>query len=176
MIQKPRGHPRERPILHLLTPKSLELLYSAFPFHFLAVFRYLHSFIQKSIVYSIAWSLAHSNFHTIHAIIAAMKSALTAGLLASGWLLQQAVATGWGDSPSFSSVSNTDNNCTTDQKNGFDWSGLPTGGFNSFGGFGFNGFSCQDSFKPNSKKRSSLKVRDDFQVSKQSIKQSKFMY
>lgn len=92
-----------------------------------------------------------------------MRSALSAGLVASAWLVQQAVSTGWGDSPTFSSVSNTNNNCSADQQSGFDWSGLPTGSFNSFGGFGFGGFFCQDSFKPNNKKRS-LRTRDDFQV------------
>ena len=92
-----------------------------------------------------------------------MRSALSAGLVASAWLVHQAVATSWGDSPSFSSVSNTNNNCSTDQQGGFDWSGLPTGGFNSYGGFGFGGFSCQNSFQPNAKR--SLRTRDDFQVS-----------
>ncbi|OAL32846.1 hypothetical protein AYO22_00172 [Fonsecaea multimorphosa] len=91
-----------------------------------------------------------------------MKSASTAGLVAIVWLIQQAVATSWGDSPTFSSVSNTNNSCTTDQQSGFDWSGLPTGSFNNYGGFGFSGFSCQDSFQPNAKKRS-LRIRDDFQ-------------
>ena len=93
-----------------------------------------------------------------------MRFALTAGLVASAWLVQQAVSTSWGDSPSFSSVSNTNNTCSADQQSGFDWSGLPTGSFSSFGGFGFGGFSCQDSFQPNARKRS-LKTRDDFQVS-----------
>lgn len=90
-----------------------------------------------------------------------MKSALTAGLLASLLLMQQAAATSWGESPSFSCPSNTDNDCTTDQKSGFDWSTLPAGGFSSYGGFGFSGFTCQDSFKS----KRSLEARTGFSVS-----------
>lgn len=91
-----------------------------------------------------------------------MKSALTASFVASAWLVQQSIATGWGDSPSFPSVSNTNNNCSADQSSGFDWSGLPTGSFGSYGGFNFGGFSCQNSFQPNAKR--SLLTRENFQV------------
>ncbi|KAK5246435.1 hypothetical protein LTS06_008236, partial [Exophiala xenobiotica] len=91
-----------------------------------------------------------------------MKSALTAGLVASALLLQQAAGTGsWGEAPSFSSPSNCNNTCTTDQQSGFDWSSLPAGGFSSYGGFGFNGFTCQNSFQGKSKR--SLQTRSGFQ-------------
>ncbi|KIX03038.1 uncharacterized protein Z518_06588 [Rhinocladiella mackenziei CBS 650.93] len=90
-----------------------------------------------------------------------MKPALTAGLVVSVLVLQQATAVSWGDAPSFANPSNTNNNCSADQQSGFDWSGLPTGGFNSYGGFGFNGFSCKDSFQPSQKR--SLQTRSDFQ-------------
>lgn len=100
-----------------------------------------------------------------------MKSTLTAGLVASVLLLQQAAASGgWGDAPSFSSPSNCNNTCTPDQEGGFNWSGLPTGGFSNYGGFGFSGFTCQDSFQGNRKR--SLETRSDFQVRKQEDRQS----
>jgi hypothetical protein len=93
-----------------------------------------------------------------------MKSALTAGFVASVLFVQQAATQSWGDAPSFSSPGNCNNTCTPDQQGGFDWSSLPSGGFSSYGGFGFSGFTCQDSFNGNSKR--SLRTRSGFQVGK----------
>lgn len=53
---------------------------------------------------------------------------------------------GWGDATCFSNPANTNNTCTSDQKSGFDWAGLKTGGFSSYNDFSFSGFSCADSF------------------------------
>lgn len=92
-----------------------------------------------------------------------MKPALTAGLVASALFAQQAATTSWGDQPSFSNPINTDNNCTVDQGKGFDWSKLPTGGFNNYDGFNFGGFDCKDSFQPKNRRRS-LDTRSSFQV------------
>lgn len=92
-----------------------------------------------------------------------MKPALTAGLVASALFAQQAATTSWGDQPSFSNPINTDNNCTVDQGKGFDWSQLPTGGFNNYDGFNFGGFDCKDSFQPKNRRRS-LDTRSNFQV------------
>jgi len=90
-----------------------------------------------------------------------MKPALTAGLVAFSLLLQQAARNKLGRRPKLLHPANTNNNCSVDQQSGFDWSSLPTGNFNSYGGFGFSGFSCQNSFQPNAKR--SLRTRDDFQ-------------
>jgi hypothetical protein len=114
-------------------------------------------------------SLLHTSIHSFitslfYQSIATMKSALTAGLVASALLLQQAAGTGsWGEAPSFSSPSNCNNTCNIDQQSGFDWSSLPAGGFSSYGGFGFSGFTCQNSFQGKSKR--SLQARSGFQVS-----------
>jgi hypothetical protein len=86
----------------------------------------------------------------------------TTSLIATYVLAQQAAATvrfylamvgtmltylkyNWGDAKSFSNPSNTNNECTQDQKSGFDWSDLPTGDFGSYKGFDFSGFSCSSS-------------------------------
>ena len=138
---------------------SLQILILSF--RFLAVFRYLHSLSSK--VHHLLHRSVHSFILLFACLIATMKPALTAGLVASALVLQQAAASSWGDAPSFSNPQNTNNNCSADQDGGFNWSGLPTGGFDSFGGFGFSGFSCEDSFQPNQKR--SLRTRSDFQVS-----------
>lgn len=136
--------------LVFLARLSLPTFVVCFP---LQVYRYTAYTDPHSLSYISSWS-----------IIATMKSVLTAGLLVSALSLQQAAATSWGDAPSFSNPSNTNNNCSADQQSGFDWSGLPTGGFSNYGGFGFSGFSCQNSFQPNSKR--SLRTRTGFQVSR----------
>lgn len=59
---------------------------------------------------------------------------------------QQAVATGWTDASSYSCPGNTDNHCSPDQQHGYDWSGLSTGSFGSYGSNKFSGFTCSDSF------------------------------
>jgi hypothetical protein len=91
--------------------------------------------------------------------------ALSAGLLASILLLQPAAANfNWGAATPFQNPTNNDNVCNDQQKGGFNWQGLPTGGFNSFGGFDFSGFNCQNSFSKRSN-RPGLEARNGFQVS-----------
>jgi len=69
-----------------------------------------------------------------------MKTALSATLFASAVLWQLGVAgNSWNDAASFSSPSNTNNNCSASQQGGFTWANLPPGSFNSFGGFDFSG-------------------------------------
>ncbi|KAF7512825.1 hypothetical protein GJ744_011928 [Endocarpon pusillum] len=64
-------------------------------------------------------------------------------IVAACVLAQQAAATyNWGSAKSFSNPANTNNQCTDDQKSGFDWADLPIGGFDSYKGFDFSGFDC----------------------------------
>ncbi|KAH8816832.1 adhesin protein Mad1 [Xylogone sp. PMI_703] len=71
-------------------------------------------------------------------------SALSLVALASG--LQSVAATGFLNAPSFQCPSNTDNHCNKQQQSGWNWGDLPVGHFGSYGGFDFQGWSCQDSF------------------------------
>ena len=48
----------------------------------------------------------------------------------------------WNGAKKFSNPSNTNNDCSADQKAGFDWSDLKTGQFDSYKGFDFSGFDC----------------------------------
>ncbi len=67
----------------------------------------------------------------------------TPSIVATCVLAQQAAATyNWGSAKSFSNPANTNNECTDDQKSGFDWSDLSIGGFDSYKGFDFSGFDC----------------------------------
>ena len=93
-----------------------------------------------------------------------MKVALIAAYVA--FVLSGSAFAGWIDAEVLSTPSNTDNDCNSDQQTGFDWQGLPTGSFNSFGGFDFSGFSCTNSFSPSKR---SLRTRDDFQVCRLTI-------
>lgn len=63
------------------------------------------------------------------------------------WLKSNSITQGWVDFKSFSSPSNTDNRCNNDQQSGFDWNGLSTGDFGTYGEFDFSGFKCADSFR-----------------------------
>ena len=94
--------------------------------------------------------------------------ALSAGLLASILLLHPAAATNWGDANPFPNPSNHKNICSKQQKSGFDWSGLPSGGFNKFDDFDFSGFTCKDSFSGR-KGRRALEARTGFQVCARSL-------
>ena len=92
-----------------------------------------------------------------------MKAALIAAYVAVA--LSGHASAGWIDAEILSTPSNTDNDCNGDQQTGFDWSGLPTGSFSSFGGFDFSGFTCSNSFTNRSApSKRSLPIRDDFQV------------
>ncbi|KAK8048682.1 hypothetical protein PG994_010412 [Apiospora phragmitis] len=76
-----------------------------------------------------------------------MKNTATLATLAAG--LSQVAATGfggWGSAPAFNCPANTDNKCTEKQIPGFDWKDLPTGPFQSYGGFNWKGFTCENKF------------------------------
>lgn len=53
---------------------------------------------------------------------------------------------GWGSKASYSTPDNTDNQCTTEQSGGYDWTGLETGSFDSYGSNKFSSWNCSDSF------------------------------
>lgn len=84
-----------------------------------------------------------------------MKSAIVAGVLASVFYSQQAVAStyGWNDAQSFSSPQNCNNTCSSDQSGGYNWGDVPTGPINNFDGFDFSGFNCENSFNVRMGKR-----------------------
>ncbi|KAK8873766.1 adhesin protein Mad1 [Apiospora arundinis] len=76
-----------------------------------------------------------------------MKNTATLATLAAG--LSQVAATGfggWGNAPAFNCPANQDNKCTEKQVPGFDWKDLPTGKFDSYGGFNWKGFTCENKF------------------------------
>ncbi|KAK7923054.1 adhesin protein Mad1 [Apiospora marii] len=76
-----------------------------------------------------------------------MKNTATLATLAAG--LSQVAATGfgsWGSAPAFNCPANTDNKCTEKQIPGFNWKDLPTGPFESYGGFNWKGFTCENKF------------------------------
>ncbi|KAK3627530.1 hypothetical protein LTR22_022718 [Elasticomyces elasticus] len=69
----------------------------------------------------------------------------TASIIAVGLAVQQAAATGWDVSArGYSNPANTNNECSSSQQGGYDWSGLSQGSFSSYGSNSFSGFSCAD--------------------------------
>ncbi|KAJ8106263.1 hypothetical protein ONZ43_g7124 [Nemania bipapillata] len=75
-----------------------------------------------------------------------MKNSLVLVALAAG--LSRVAATGYGfhNAPSFSCPDNSDNQCTSDMKSGFDWSDLNFGSFTSYKGFTYTGYTCSQKF------------------------------
>ncbi|KAI0384511.1 hypothetical protein F5Y04DRAFT_248491 [Hypomontagnella monticulosa] len=75
-----------------------------------------------------------------------MKNTLSLVALAAG--LSQVTATGFGfhNAPKFTCPANTDNVCIPDIIKGIDWSDLPFGGFDSYKGFKWSGFTCAQKF------------------------------
>ena len=68
-------------------------------------------------------------------------------LFVAGLAVGQAAATGWRlDAQKYSSPYNTNNECSTDQKSGYNWDNLEPGSFNSYGSNKFSGFKCGNSF------------------------------
>lgn len=66
----------------------------------------------------------------------------------------------WTGAPAFACPSNTDNQCTDQQKSGFDWSGLKSGdNVGRYGGLNFGGFTCANSLG-----KRGLVARTGFQV------------
>lgn len=49
---------------------------------------------------------------------------------------------GWRDQAEYSCPKNTKNDCTADEKNGFDWSDLPEGKVSNYKGYNFSGWDC----------------------------------
>lgn len=88
-----------------------------------------------------------------------MKNTVSLVALAAG--LSRVTATGFGtnfgflDAPKYSTPGNTDSFCLPDWKSGFNWSDLNTGTFDSYKGFKWSGFTCEDKFN----KRDSLSGR-----------------
>lgn len=59
----------------------------------------------------------------------------------------QVAATGWRlDAHQYSSPYNTNNECSTEQKPGYNWDNLEPGSFSSYGSNKFSGFKCGNSF------------------------------
>ncbi|KAB8078933.1 hypothetical protein BDV29DRAFT_165557 [Aspergillus leporis] len=52
----------------------------------------------------------------------------------------------WGTDDCYTSPDNTENDCSDQQRGGFDWAGLKLGPFSAFAGFQFSGFSFSNSF------------------------------
>ncbi|KAI1662461.1 hypothetical protein F4813DRAFT_344603 [Daldinia decipiens] len=75
-----------------------------------------------------------------------MKYSFTLVALAAG--LSQVTATGFGfhNAPQFTCPDNTNNVCIPDIVKGIDWSDLPFGGFDSYKGFNWSGFTCSEKF------------------------------
>ncbi|KAI1475768.1 hypothetical protein F4774DRAFT_428697 [Daldinia eschscholtzii] len=76
-----------------------------------------------------------------------MKYSFTLVTLAAG--ISQVTATGFfgfHNAPQFSCPDNTDNVCIPDIVKGIDWSDLPFGGFDSYRGFKWSGFTCGEKF------------------------------
>ena len=75
-----------------------------------------------------------------------MKNTASFVALAAG--LSQVTATGFGfiNAPKFSAPHNSDNFCMPDWKGGFDWADLTPGKFDSYKGFKWGGFTCEDKF------------------------------
>ena len=85
----------------------------------------------------------------------------TAALFALSLAVQQAAATfDWTGAPAFNCPSNTENQCTDQQKSGFNWEGLNNGeNVNKYGGLNFGGFTCANSLV-----KRGLVARTGFQV------------
>ncbi|KAI3335482.1 hypothetical protein F4824DRAFT_158136 [Ustulina deusta] len=73
-----------------------------------------------------------------------MKTTLALVALAAG--ISHVTATGFHDAPSFSCPDNSNNQCTSDMTTGFDWSDLAIGGFGSYKGFTYSGYTCSQKF------------------------------
>ena len=71
-----------------------------------------------------------------------------AAIVVAGLMAQQAVSFGgsWNDQNPYSCPENTNNQCSSSQQGGYDWSGLSSGSFGSYGSNQFSGFSCSNSF------------------------------
>lgn len=53
---------------------------------------------------------------------------------------------GWGGDSHYSTPDNTDNKCSSDQTKGYNWDGLASGSFDSYGSNKFSKWSCTNSF------------------------------
>jgi hypothetical protein len=68
-------------------------------------------------------------------------------IVVAGLAAHQVAATGWRlDAHQYSSPYNTNNECSTEQKPGYNWDKLEPGSFDSYGSNKFSGFKCGNSF------------------------------
>jgi hypothetical protein len=68
-------------------------------------------------------------------------------IIVAGLAVGQAAATGWRlDAHQYSSPYNTNNECSAEQKPGYNWDNLEPGSFDSYGSNKFSGFKCGNSF------------------------------
>lgn len=68
-------------------------------------------------------------------------------IFVAGLAAGQVAATGWRlDAHQYSSPYNTNNECSTEQKPGYNWDNLEPGSFSSYGSNKFSGFKCGNSF------------------------------
>jgi hypothetical protein len=89
-----------------------------------------------------------------------MRAGLTTSIFTLGLAFQLVAADSWTDYSGFSCPSNTQNDCSSQQQQGFDWHDLPPGPVDSYNDFSFSGFTCQNSFS----KRDTL-IKRTFNVS-----------
>lgn len=68
-------------------------------------------------------------------------------IIVAGLAVGQAKATGWNlDARKYSAPYNTNNQCSGEQKSGYNWGNLEPGSFSSYGNNKFSGFKCGNSF------------------------------
>lgn len=87
-------------------------------------------------------------------------------VLASLLAIHQATAT-WLTEECFPVPENCDNQCSTQQEQGFDWRDLGLGSFSSYGEFGFSGFSCSQKPSPFGKRDGSVSSSRSLTVRRQ---------
>ena len=77
----------------------------------------------------------------------------------------QAAATGWRlDAHQYSSPYNTNNECSTEQKPGYNWDTLEPGSFDSYGTNKFSGFKCVDNQEVPSQDKSKMSPKTNSQA------------
>ncbi|EME77248.1 uncharacterized protein MYCFIDRAFT_217024 [Pseudocercospora fijiensis CIRAD86] len=83
----------------------------------------------------------HSTFTALAVTGLAVQQIAAFGGRSSG-----AYGGGWGGGSSYSTPDNTDNQCSSEQSSGYNWSGLNSGSFSNYGSNTFSGWSCSNSF------------------------------
>ncbi|KAI0838030.1 hypothetical protein F5Y06DRAFT_59485 [Hypoxylon sp. FL0890] len=118
-----------------LEVKVIRLLASNYRLVFL-LYRILHSLLQQYLFFTTIYQ----------GLKFKMKNTLSLVALAAG--ISQVAATGFGfqSAPKFTCPDNTNNVCLPEIVGGIDWSDLPFGGFSSYKGFKWSGFTCAEKF------------------------------